>query len=299
MERHAAGADGYNNIMDDAPMATVSLIKPPAEPPVEVLPLTQGTLLGVVVALVAVVGEFLLSRTSFWERGGDLVFCVAVAWFGASMGLLSVWLGIGPGRLYLRLLVVGAFLAIAEAILVPIGGSWESAIFAGMALFVVGASAPFGLLWLAGFRTISPASGEAANSSRLDVRRAQVSLRQLFGWTLAAAMVASVAELAQPESFFSTVLLDGLFSFINCGLVLAVLVPASARVATRCVSLAVALVPLAALGLLKLTSNGIFNAEAAIVTIGTSLVYVGLMCLVLLPYRRLGYRYRRLRAGTQ
>ena len=99
---------------------------------------TPGLLWGLIVASIAIGGDLLIFgiETTFHWRGGEPAFVTVLfmAWITAGLGLLTVWLGIGGGRLYLRLLVIGAIGAITILILGQ--GTWSVQAFAGFVLFL-------------------------------------------------------------------------------------------------------------------------------------------------------------------
>ena len=81
---------------------------------------------------------------------------------------------------------------------------------------------PFGLLYLAGFEFASAEVMQFSAKGGSELRRGQVSLGQLFAWTVAAAvLVASVARFAKlgPREVMSSAISVATFSSIAMGAV--------------------------------------------------------------------------------
>ncbi len=258
---------------------------------------TPGLLWGLIVASIAIGGDLLIYgiETTFHWRGGEpaLVTVMFMSWITAGLGLLTVWLGIGGGRLYLRLLVIGAIGAITVLILGR--GTWSAQGFAGFVLFLAAGALPFGLLYLAGFEFASAEVVRLSTTGGADLRRGQVSLGQLFGWTVAAALVASVARFAKlgPREAMSSAISVATFSTIAVGAVCAALMPGRRdMVVLRTIILGASTMLLICGGAVVLFGMPPDIEDLFYLALG-SLVHVSLMSFVLLLYRRLGYRLRR------
>jgi hypothetical protein len=161
-------------------------------------------------------------------------------------------------------------------------------------LFLAGGAAPFGLLYLAGFELMRvDAMQPLAEEAKL--RRGQFSLRQLFGWTVAATLLASVARFAPLalREWIPVAIASATFSLIAVGVVCAALMPRGGKMlAIRFIILGASAVMLTG-GVAVITSGGRGRFEDfAYLAVG-SLMHVFLMCIVLWGYRHLGYRLQR------
>jgi hypothetical protein len=276
--------------------------------------------LGVVVAIVAISGDLVAVGIAFGGFRGPgtsfylmyvaltfitsavvgppspLLYLMCAAWFTSGFGLLTVWLGLGGGRLYVRLLVMGMISAIL--VLVVGKGHWSAGAFALSVLFPAAGAAPFGLLYIMGFELASAADARASGGGGAALGRGQFSLRQLFGWTVAATLVASLARFAtiSPGDAVLFGVWAATFSLISIGAVFATLLPGGPEaVVLRAVMLYPAAVLAAgfAAALLVGAARAGINVEGIWHLAFTMLMHVLLMGLVLLLYRRLGYRLRR------
>jgi hypothetical protein len=259
-------------------------------------PMSDGLMLGIAVAVIAVVGAlFIFGVGTMDHRIREPVFItvIFIAWVAAGFGLLTVWLGIGGGRLYLGLLVVGAIGAIT--ILIVGRGTWSVEAFAYFVLFLAAGALPFGLLYLAGFEFASSEVVRFSAKATMELRRGQVSLGQLFGWTVAAALVASVARFAKldPRDAMPSAISVATFSSIAVGAVCATLMPGRREmVVLRIIILGASTMLLIGGGAVVLFGMPPDVADLFYLALG-SLAHVSLIGFVLLLYRRLGYRLRR------
>jgi len=255
--------------------------------------MSDGKLLGIVVAVVAVIGDFFIYGIGPPVLVARLLIPMCIAWLTSGLGLLTVWLGIGGGRLYLRLLVIGVIGAIT--VLLVGKGTWSVEAFAGFVLFLAAGALPFGLLYIVGLELMSAEAARHSGGARAELRGGQFSLRQLFGWTVAATLVASVARFAKIEPRDGLVfgVMAGTFSLIAVGAVCAALLPGrNQTVAIRIAILSASAIMLT-IGVTVLFSGAPPRDEEISYLALTSLVHVWFMSFVLLLYRRLGYRLRR------
>ena len=260
-------------------------------------PSLSGRTLGLAVTAVAGAGDLCIFGLMAHNEHEPPIFVIvlAIAWIWAQLGLLSIWLGLGGGPLWLRLLIAAPLVAAASQRLTPSGLDAET--FADMALLLVGAAAPFGLIYLLGFQ-LSRESAAVATADGLEKYRSrQISLRQLFGWTVAAALVASVAR-------YSSIPLAGLldagalalaFSLLSVGAVLATLLPKEAAlvgIMFVLIEFATAILTVAVAQLV-----GMRESSEIAPTVIAAMIHVAMMSGVLLGFRAIGYRLRRRGAG--
>jgi hypothetical protein len=260
-------------------------------------PMSNGMLLGIAVAVVEVVGDLIIYGVGRWNgppiHPVPLVIAMCIAWFMSGLGLLTVWLGIGGGRLYLRLLVIGV---IAVILILVVGeGNWSAEAFACFVLFLAAGAMPFGLSYIVGLELVSAEAAKITGGAGEELRGGQFSLRQLFGWTVAATLVASVARFAKIEPRAGAIfgVTATIFSFIALGAVCAALLPGRTEaVVLRIVILCLSAVMLAD-GAATLIARAPTRAEDFAYLSFTTLMHTSLVSFTLLLYRRLGYRLRR------
>lgn len=255
--------------------------------------LSAGLPLGLTVAIVAALGDrvafYVMHESAFHHP--PLLDAGALAWTTASMSLLAVWLGLGAARVYLRLLVVGA--ATALLTFMADEGDFRGWQFAEVSLVVVAAAIPFGLLYICGFGLVNVRAGCNAGGADGRLLRGQISLRQLFGWTIAAAMVASVARLErnEPLDWLQLAITSVVFATAAIGAGSATLMP----VRKNTLKLCLAILGGCTLGLAALLSLLMgFSGGPESFLLGLALIeHVALLSGVLLLFRRLGFRLQR------
>ena len=254
-------------------------------------------MLGIAIAVVAVAGNCIVygigSGREFRLFNSPIFFIPATAWVTSSLGLFAIWLGIGRGWLFLRLLVVGAVAAILVLIF---GGGWHAEAFADFVLFLVAAALPFGLLYIFGFHVQHIKQMQDAAVSHRQLRKGQFSLQQLLGWSVAATLVASVGRFAQigPREWVGFGVTTGIFSCIAVGAVCAALLPGQpATVVIRLCILGGSTIGLTCATVILMSGRGPGGADELAYLAFGSLAHVSLMSLALLLFRRLGYRLQR------
>jgi len=259
-------------------------------------PPADGIGLGAVVAIIAAIGDLIVTAGIGHGRGEPppiVVIIGCIIWVSASVGLLAIWLGLGGGPVWLRLLIVGATAALGTVVATE--GRWEPEGFAVLALFVVAIALPFGVVRALGFKMgrIDVAKPDAGAGSGL--RRGQFSLRQLFGWTVAAAMVASVARFVPPMA--EELVVAGIWAMVGsvvfAGTAIAIFAPR--RIATVALGLGALCftVGSATGGASILLSAGRVTAGEFAAMVAATVGTVLLTGFTLLLFRRLGYRLQR------
>lgn len=261
--------------------------------PLQDRPQLSGRTLGLAVTAVAGAGDLcILGLITHAEREPPIfVILVISAWITAQFGLLSTWLGLGGGPLWLRLLIAAPLAAVASQRLTPNG--LDISTFANMTLLLVGGAVPFGLIYLLGYHLSREATTGAPADGLEKYRSRQISLRQLFGWTVAAALVASVARYSSIRlgDLLGIGLLSLGFFSICAGAVLATLLPKeSSVVGAWLVLLGIA----TGMGtVLVMQLMGISSSTDVALTVVVAVLHVAIMSGVLLVFRAIGYRLRR------
>ena len=257
-------------------------------------------------ATVAAAGNLLFLSVPGYDSRWWLIGS-AFAWFIASLGLLSVWLGVGRGPLFVRLLIVGAIGGIAAFFIPNMLFSrpteWHFENFDGVVLVVVTCALPFGLLNLAGFRLQHDDADSSGRENRgAALKAGQFSIGQLFGWTAAAAILAGLARVAQFS--LHTWILLGLSAPICCSAAVGTVCTAlAARRTWACLlclllSDAFAVALSGGFGIFDLYTRGehltlLLFLERSQFAAQIALAHAVLLNVVFLLYRRLGYRYTR------
>ena len=266
--------------------------QPPPQPARPVSPQTDGRAAGIMVAVVALLGDLALYGIGRGARGEipELLMTLVVAWYTSGLGLLAVWLGLGGGPVYLRLLVA----AIPGAILILLldEGRWHVEAFAGLSVFLVAVAVPFGVLRMFGFELRILRPYETATDVDQELGRGQFSLRQMFGWTVAASLVASISRFIEfpRREWVAFSVTPAVFSLISLAAVCAALMPRNGGVGRWVIPLCVSTMLLtcgtavALAGMPRGDSSPLFYLAAA------SVLHVLLIFGVLMIFRTMDYR---------
>ncbi len=281
-----------NEGMTDATAGAVTAREPSHDSPG-----LSGRALGLTVAAIAGTGDLCILYVASHAEREPAVFVIllSAAWIMAQFGLLSTWLGLGGGPLCLRLLIAAPPVAAAANCLNPNG--LESGTFADMAIFLVVGAVPFGLIYLLGYHMSREVAAAAPADGLEKYRSRQISLRQLFGWTVAVALVASVARYSsiQPRELFELGALSLVFFSISAGAVLATLFPKEAAlvgIMLVLIEFATAILTVAVAQIVGMRGSGDVGP-----TVIVAMMHVAIMSGVLLGFRAIGYRLRRRGAG--
>ncbi|HEX3998449.1 MAG TPA: hypothetical protein VHX65_07865 [Pirellulales bacterium] len=192
--------------------------------------------------------------------------------------------------------MVGIVLSLAFLFLSQ--GHWEASVFADLSLFVVATAMPFGAMYIFGLRLTNTAGTRKPVDGDVESRLNQFSLRQLFGWIGACALVAGVARFANVEwrDWASFTVFGGAFSLVAVGASLAALLPGrSETVLLRLFLLGVSTI--AVVGGFAILELGRFANVGDVMYIAfMGLEHTALITIALLLYRRIGYRLERQRS---
>lgn len=258
---------------------------------------TNGLMVGMAVALFAVVGDALIAIYELFFRSLVLDSPILLVAFGiwqtAQLALLSIWVGLGGGKLWVRLLICAA--AVALAMLATNEGNWRMGEYVGFALLVALGALPFGAMYLAGYHVESDEEYLAGYRDDEPLRRGQISLRQLFGWTVAATLVAGLARFMpeMPRSAITVAVLSAVLAVTDTAMVFSIFAPRRLQAVAVLLILVTAVTTAMILGASMLLSAGRVGGGEALIATYMSAAHIGLTSGVLLLFRRLGYRLQR------
>jgi hypothetical protein len=230
-----------------------------------------------------------------------IAMCLAAAFMTAEGGLVGIWIGFArrPLPVRLALAVPGVAVVCSPFLTLPSGGG--AVALGGALIVVVVGSVPLLTARAAGFEVIRFSTGTDRAGCEPGESPMQFTLRQMFSWTLAVAMVAGLFRLVfRPDDFRpgmgATFLMDGALC-IGCGVVAfaATWATLGRRHSGRRLLAVVMLTGLAALAILWLFSA---PDEVVLVVTGWAALASLLTCFGLLLFRRVGFRLVRNRRGS-
>jgi hypothetical protein len=257
--------------------------------------MSDAVMLGTIAGAIAALGDLVILGAVFADPrvvNSALIGWICVAWFSGSLGLLTLWFGLGRDGLYFRLLLA-ALGALFLLISIWAGRrNWEVVLIARSLLSLVAAAAPFSLLRLAGFQFAYAGAPRSPGNGSTNARRRQFSLRELFAWTIVAALLARAASVAHlaPREWMALAGAPAVFSLIAIGAVGVTSLPGGGTMVAIGLEILCGIVMLAARGFAILFLDMRRTDDDLIGLVFASLGHVLLISFVLLLYRRLGYR---------
>jgi hypothetical protein len=261
----------------------------------------------VVYALISFFGGLIARAIFSAEREPPIVFQAGVIGFVLSQtSLLAVWIGFGNISLPLRLM---AGIPLAGLVFIPfLFNRATLAEFGASYLAVLVMACPLLLMRIVGRRVVHFTQLYDADDLRSKRMSFQFTLRQMFAWTLSAAMVAALTRFvfnAMPREFHESALTELMISggacialgAVSCASVWASLGNGNPVVRLPIVVVVVAVIAALAVGLLgaDLEDLVIITLSAAMVPI---LVGAALLMLRSAGFRLVGRRSRTTRDDT-
>ena len=267
----------------------------------DVLPAPRSLALAIIPlgVVVAIGNAVLLALFQVERRLPDIVQASATAFVIAEGSLVAIWIAFGNRPLPVRM--VFAVPAIVVTFLPHSTGPYGVYAFAVGMILVVGASLPSLMFRIIGWRLARLSAGPATNPP-VSQNPAQFSLGQMFGWTLAVAMVAGLVRiLLRPEDLSPGMIVDLLanggiclfFGAIASATVWAAFNPRRPLLRLLAVVVVTGVLPLSILWTLRANGQGIFMIVSLIVL---DACFTG--CALLL-FRPVGIRLVRCKPKTQ
>ncbi len=171
------------------------------------------------VVFVVLAGNLVLTGlTSIRHEPPLLIIATALAFVGSELGLLAIWLGFGSFPLPLRLVltVPGTLIIFFPFYVHDMNLNRDWRYLAAFNLVVLTMAIPALLVRTAGWRLVRFDWPSQAENWRPEGRPMQFTLRQMFTWTLAVAMVCGWLRL-MPEDFWGepgAILISALVFFL-------------------------------------------------------------------------------------
>jgi len=265
-------------------------------------PISLGLALGLLLAAVTIAGNLVFRQYHVQMfRAVPFSWSIINAWECGGVALLAIWLALGRTPMFVRLFAVAILAAVEAALMAAfclhprslgLTFSWQvvATMLVDRTLLIVAMALPLALLRLAGF-AVSLQRGGRVSTDRCR-RPGQFTVRQIFAWTFAAALLAGMSRFGSLPFGSSAVpaICTAIYSLIATGMACAVLTPrGNCLVAAWTIGVA-AVSPIlggcvAVLTLPRDVVSGLAPGYAVM-----SLCYSLLVCGALLLYRCLGYR---------